>query len=115
MTNGTNGASEHATGSSLRSGKLKLRRRRWVGPGVYLVTVAALVAITIVGLEAYCRWSPRFTAFHQLFVKQAVLANARNAVFGDSHVGQISYLKGFDFLGQAGQKPAEFLTLVRFL
>jgi hypothetical protein len=91
------------------------RRERLMGPRVYLGSIAALVTLTIFGLEIYCRWSPRFNAYQQTYVKQVVLANARNAVFGDSHVGQTSYLEGFDFLGEAGQKPEELLRLVRFL
>jgi hypothetical protein len=91
------------------------RRQGLVEPRVYLATIVALVALTVIGLEIYCRSSPRFNAYHQVYVKQVALADPHNAVFGDSHVGQISYLKGFDFFGQAGQKPEELLRLVRFL
>jgi hypothetical protein len=70
------------------------RRQGLVEPRVYLATIVAIVALTVIGLEIYCRSSPRFNAYHQVYVKQVALADPHNAVFGDSHVGQISYLQG---------------------
>jgi hypothetical protein len=89
--------------------------RRSIGPGSYLATIALTVTLSFVGLEAYCRWSARFNTYQQNLVRHIISANARDAVLGDSQVGQTSYLEGFEFLGQAGQKPQELLRLVRFL
>jgi hypothetical protein len=78
---------------------------------------AFLGAILVSGclLESYCRISTRFNDDHFVYVRTVTAANARNAVFGDSHVGLTPMIEGYAFLGQAAQQPQELLNLVHFL
>lgn len=74
-----------------------------------------VLLVSFVFMEVYCRLSSRFSGMPFSYFNAIATADPSNAVFGDSHVGQVSYIPGYAFLGQAGQQPKELLLLVRSL
>jgi len=79
------------------------------------VSLLAFLACVIAAGELYCRFSPRFLEEHQDYIREIMNADAKNAVFGDSHVGYVSRIPGYAFLGFRGQDPEELLMLVKYL
>lgn len=80
-----------------------------------LFTFVGVLLLSACLIEVYCRYSPKFNDQRSQYLSLVSQADARNAVFGDSHVGQSSHIPGYAFLGTAGQQPEELLLLVHHL
>jgi hypothetical protein len=83
----------------------------------YLAMLAILGVCSVVFGEVYARWSSHYLQPQYVYLKHVMNSrgDAANAAFGDSQVGSTSYIKGFNFLGNAGQQPTELLHLVKYL
>ena len=77
---------------------------------------AGILVAAIAAAEAYCR-SPSFapTSNEQVYLRNWTLFDSSNAAFGDSQMGSINNLGGFQVYSPGGLQTSELLRVVKYV